>query len=143
MRATTAMLTAGAVLAGVVALARCSGPGAPADAVRGAEGRFTSAAGEQQTFLVAGQHQVWDRWDFTTPEGTSGSFTLGGDFRGGGLITRGDRTVGALNWPATGDGYLSLLDTGTSAISPSSAARDFQIDRWVSSIAALGPAPFY
>lgn len=110
---------------------------------RGAEGMFMSASGGRQQFTLTGEAASWDNWTFTAPDGTQGAFVLGADFRGSGLMTRGDRTLGALRWSVSADGDLDLLDAGTSAITPSAAARDFQIDRWVSSIAALGPAPLY
>lgn len=110
---------------------------------RGAEGQFISASGARQEFTVRGDGERWERWGLVAPDGTQGAFTLGPEFEGGGLLTLGDRPVGALRWSASAEGSVDVLDAGLSAVTPSAAARDFQIDRWVLSIAGLGPAPIY
>lgn len=109
----------------------------------GAEGSFTAPSGAQQEFKLTGQGQRWDRWEFTASEGTAGAFTLGEDFDGSGQLKKGGKTIGALRWLPTAFGTLDLLAAASAEVTPSAAAQDFQIDRWVSSIAGMGPMPMY
>lgn len=109
----------------------------------GASGAFRGASGAELNFTLSGGGQRWDRWEFTCSDGTEGAFTLGADFGGSGQLTSGETIVGALGWLPTGSGTLDLVAAASAEVVPSAAARDFQIDRWVSTIAAMGPAPMY
>ena len=112
---------------------------------RGAQGSFTDAAGATLKFQLTATGNKWTQWQFTTPGGAAGSFSLANGLSGGGAgqLTQGGRMVGSLNWLAGGAGSLSLLGTGAWQVTPSAAAIDFETDRWLGNTALLGPAPEY
>lgn len=109
----------------------------------GGVGAFVAAAGERIDFAVSGAGEGWERWVFTADGGVRGEFTLTPGFAGNGTVTRGGVAIGALRWPQDGFGTLDLIDAGSAEITPTAAARDFQIDSWVANLAAMGPAPMY
>lgn len=109
----------------------------------GGSGWFSGAAGDRLDFTFSGESEGWDRWVATAADGTRGEFELGEGLAGNGNLTRNGQVLGALRWFVDGLGTLDLLDAGSAEVAPSAAARDFQIDRWVSNIAAMGPAPMY
>jgi len=109
----------------------------------GGTGHFTSTAGVGFDFGISGEDDTWDTWAFTAGDGTRGSFSLGEDLAGNGTLTRNGAVVGALRWPADGFGTLDLVDAGSVEVAPSAAALDFQVDRWVANMAAMGPMPMY
>lgn len=109
----------------------------------GGAGSFTAAGGERLDFGISGAGDGWERWVFTTADGVTGEFNLTDGLAGNGSLTRNGAVVGALRWFEDGFGMLDLVDAGSAEITPSAAARDFQIDRWVANLAAMGPAPMY
>lgn len=120
-------------------------PGAPFWPVfsKGANGTFTAPSTNKLDFQLSAEGERWDRWRFASSDGYEGAFTLGEDLDGSGQLTEGGRIVAALRWHATGLGTLDLLAAGSAEVTPSAAARDFQIDQWVATVAAMGPAPMY
>jgi len=109
----------------------------------GATGTFTPPAGQPLDFAIDGTADRGEIWNVSAPDGTEGRFTLGDDFTGSGQITRDGQLQGALRWQASGDGTLDLLAAGSAEVTPSAAARDFQVDRWINTVAAMGPMPRY
>lgn len=109
----------------------------------GARGAFTSTVGRTLEFTITGSGSRWDRWAFTASDGSTGAFALGPSMAGSGELRKEGSIIGALQWPATAVGTLYILAAGSEEVTPSAAARAFQIDRWISTIAALGPAPMY
>ncbi len=79
----------------------------------------------------------------TGPGGAQGTFALGEDFEGTGRLERDGQVAGALRWQPNGDGTLDVVGAGSAEVTPSAAARDFQVDRWIATIAAMGPMPIY
>ncbi len=128
-----------------VRLALTWAPGAPFWPVfsEGANGTFTAPSGNRLDFQLSAEGERWDRWRFASSDGYEGAFTLGQDMDGSGQLTKGGRIVGALRWLPTGSGTLELVAAASAEVVPSAAARDFQIDQWVSTVAAMGPAPMY
>ena len=110
---------------------------------QGANGVFRPPSGRQLGFTITGGQDVWDRWEFTSSDGIEGGFTLDVDFGGSGLLVREDGVIGALRWMPDGSGTLEPVAAEAADVAPSAAARDFQIDRWVSTIAAMGPGPMF
>jgi hypothetical protein len=109
----------------------------------GAIGAYRSGKGAHLDFTVNGRDDIWDTWTLAAADGTNGIFTLGDQFAGSGTLSRDGTPIGALRWPELGAGALDLVAAGTTAVGPSAAARDFQMDRWISNIAAMGPMPVY
>ncbi|NSW56488.1 MAG: hypothetical protein HPY44_10765 [Armatimonadetes bacterium] len=128
-------------------------PTAPADGTSywpvfssGATGTYTGPSGRTLDFTILGDDasERWQKWVFQGSDGSSGSFNLGADLLGSGTLTDGTQVIGALNWQAGAmTGILDLLAADTTEVTPSAAARDFQIDRWITNMAAMGPAPMY
>ena len=114
-----------------------------ADFDQGATGAFTAADGSRLDFDVSGTGDRGETWRMTGPGGTEGTFALGEDFEGTGRLERDGQVACALRWQPDGDGILDMVDAGSAEVTPSAAARDFQVDRWISTIAAMGPAPMY
>jgi len=110
---------------------------------QGATGSYTSAGGAVQEFSISGASGRWDGWTFTTAAGIEGSFLLGLGFIGNGQLNSADALLGALSWQTAEGGTLALLGASASDVVPSAAALDFQVDRWVTTIAAMGPSPTY
>ena len=119
------------------------------DFAAGATGTFTSPAGVKQEFDMGGQGQRWTEWDFTSSDGKTGAFTLGDRMDGSGQIREEGRTVAALRWTSTPQpdgtrnmaGVLDIVAARSTEVTPSAAARDFQMDRWVKNVTELGPMP--
>ncbi len=109
----------------------------------GARGLFVGADGAQLDFDVIGSGAESQQWHFTGPDGTEGTFTLAAGLAGTGTIMRGRDLAAAFRWQGSGDGTLDLVGAGSAEVTPSAAARDFQVDRWVRDLAAMGPAPMY
>lgn len=115
----------------------------------GATGTFTSPTGVKQAFDLSGQGERWTKWDFTSSDGKAGAFTLGDNMTGSGQIQEDGRTVAALRWSSTPQpdgtrdmaGVLDMVAARSSEITPSAAARDFQMDRWIKNVTELGPMP--
>ena len=108
----------------------------------GADGSFTTGS-HRLTFHLSGSGSQWDNWRFTTSAGARGSFSLNADFSGAGTISQGSALSGSLQWTPDTSGSLSLLGSATAAVSPSAVARAFEINRWISHVAQLGPCPEY
>lgn len=81
----------------------------------------------------------WQQLTLTGPDGLAGAFSLGADLSGSGRLEQGGKLVGALSWPDSVIGRLDLTSLGTVEITPSAAARDLAIDKWISSLAGIGP----
>ncbi len=118
------------------------------DYAEGLAGAFRAADGATQTFRVTGERGTWTQWEFAGSGGVDGRFVLGENLAGSGQLLQGGTVVGAFRWqaeagrvPPTFMGVLDLFSVAAPAVAPSAAARDFQIDRWVSSISELGPHP--
>ena len=113
---------------------------------RGASGTYKRAGGPTLQFALTGTER-WNQWALTAPDGTEGAFTLDADLLGQGQLTRAGVTLGALRWWTEIDGKwtgsLNLLGSGQQSVTPSAAARDFQINRWIANGAAMGPSPMY
>lgn len=113
---------------------------------QGAKGTFVGPSGRQLELVVAGSQQTeqWEQWGFTGQDGLSGQFGLAAGFAGSGRLERDGTVIAALNWtdPSAG-AELDIVASGNADVSPSAASRAFQMDQWISTIAALGPAPLY
>lgn len=107
----------------------------------GATGSYVSG-GVHEQFTITGADR-WEQMDFSTLDGIAGSFSLGAQFQGTGRLERGDQVLGALRWAPDAVGALDLLQAATVELTPSAAARAFQMDLWIHSIASLGPSPQY
>ena len=79
----------------------------------------------------------------TGPGGIEGTFTLDEGFAGIGRLERDGHLAAAFRWQSGGAGVLDILGAGSAEITPSGAACDFQVDRWIATVAAMGPAPTY
>ena len=115
---------------------------------QGATGTFTAPGRGTSQLQVKAQSLddgdgVWNQWLLTAADGTQGTFTLNGDSSGTGQLQRGGETVGALRWTDAGVGTLDLLGASVEEVTPSAAACDFRLDKWVRNTALLGPAPVY
>lgn len=115
--------------------------GAAPDYAAGATGTFKAADGTVQTFTMTGA-DAWDRWRFSGAGGLTGDFSLTGDMSGAGQILRDGKLAAALRWPESAAGILDIIATSSVEVNPSAAARDFQLDRWISTIGAMGPSPY-
>jgi hypothetical protein len=121
------------------------------DFAAGATGTFRSPAGVEHDFDMTGQGQRWTEWNFSSSDGKAGAFTLGDNMAGSGQIRDDGRTVAALRWTSapqpdgTRDmaGVLDIVTARSSDITPSAAARDFQMDRWVKDVTELGATPHF
>jgi hypothetical protein len=112
------------------------------DYAAGATGTFTAADRTVQTFKITGAEASWDRWQFSGAEGLTGDFALSSNMAGSGQLLRNGKLAAALRWPESAAGVLDIVAASSIEVNPSAAARDFQIDRWISTIAALGPSPY-
>jgi hypothetical protein len=108
----------------------------------GADGSLV-AGSEHLNFHLSGNATQWDKWQFSTTAGAHGSFALNSDFSGAGTLRQGAGLSGSLQWNANALGSLSLLGAAATAVSPSAAAQAFDIDRWLTNAALLGPSPEY
>jgi len=109
-----------------------------------ATGRFVGPDGDEQTFrLWSTGPEKWQQWAITAAEGVTGHFTLGDGLSGSGQIRQAGTLLGTLAWDAAGEGLLTPTQAAALPVSPSGAARDFAIDRWIGSLAELGPSPRY
>lgn len=114
----------------------------------GATGTFAAPGRGTSQIRIGAQAQpdgegVWNRWQFTAADGTIGDFALETSSAGTGQLQQGGSPVGALRWTADALGTLDLLGAGVQEVTPSAAARDFRLDKWVRNTALLGPAPMY
>jgi hypothetical protein len=110
----------------------------------GADGVYARANGAQQAFrLWSTGPDRWERSEFTSAHGPSGRFTLGGNLSGSGQIRNSRALLGTLAWSDAFEGELTPVQASAIAVVPSAAARDFAIDQWIASLAALGPGPQY
>lgn len=112
------------------------------DYTAGATGTFTGADGTVQSLKMTGASDTWDRWQFSEPDGLSGEFSLSGNLPGTGQIMRDGKLAAALRWPESAAGVLDIVAASSVEVNPSAAARDFQLDRWISTIGAMGPSPY-
>lgn len=122
-----------------------------------ATGHFTDSAGSVQQFTISGATDTptvdghWTQWQMTGPGGTSGLFALGqtttgtykGEYTGDGQIMSGGKLAGVLTWAAGGAGTFTPVAAVTGGVTPSWAATAFEMDRWISKMVFLGPAPMY
>jgi hypothetical protein len=92
---------------------------------------------------VTGASGVWGAWNYTTADGTKGTFNLGTDMAGGGNFVRDGSVVGVLNWDGNIVGTLSQTGVGSEEVNPAAAARDFEVDRWLAGVSRLSPAPAF
>jgi hypothetical protein len=118
------------------------GVGAPPDYATGATGTFKAADGTVQTFKMTGASDTWDRWQFSGDGGLTGDFSLSGDMSGTGQILRDGKLAAALRWPTSAVGTLDIVAASSVEVNPSAMARNFQLDRWISTIGAMGPSPY-
>jgi len=112
------------------------------DYTRQITGHYVSAAGQRHDFTLDGWDGRWVTWQMAA-DGIAGEFTIGEDYAGDGQVSQDGRLAGALRWDADGAGVLELLLAGAAEVGPSGAALDFQIDRWIATVALLGPMPMY
>lgn len=108
----------------------------------GATGQVAAAGRTPLNLRLTGSGDQWNQWSFTSGH-YSGQFSLGSDLIGQGRLEQGGQVVAALSWDAALAGNLSVVAGGSEEVGPSAAAASFQMDQWVGSIAALGPAPIY
>lgn len=109
----------------------------------GATGTYTSAAGRRLEFELVGQDDRWETWEFDGRGNTAGAFALSDGFGGAGQLMEGNDVVAALRWADPSAGTLDIVAASTWHVTPSAAARDFQIDQWIANGAALNPMPIY
>lgn len=138
----TLNLPDGAALEVVVPLTMGATGGAWPRFADGATGTYQAAGGPLLRLGVKGADR-WTKWTLTAPDGTTGEFTLDAAMLGQGHLARAGQTLAALGWNADWLGTLGLLGSGQQQVTPSAAARDFQINRWVANGAAMGPMPMY
>ena len=109
---------------------------------RPAQGAYAGSRSGGFSLNMRGQRGAgWKRLATATPDGISGDFALGPDLSGAGRFRRGSEVLAAFRWDATGAGRLDPILGPSSPASPSSAARDLAIDRWIQHLADLGPFP--
>lgn len=108
----------------------------------GVDGVYTASSGEHLDFSASGEADGLDEWRVEA-DGLRGVFTLGEQYSGDGTITRDEEIVAALGWRTPASGTLALLTADSAEVTPSGAALDFAVDRWITSSAALGPMPMY
>jgi hypothetical protein len=116
------------------------------DWTAGATGTFRNASGHEFSFKAVGSptSETWTEWQLEDGCGVTGTFTLRNGFAGSGQFKRDGTMQAALSWAAgSWQGSLDLLGSGSQAVSPSAAARDFQIQNWISNANLLSPAPMY
>lgn len=113
-----------------------------ADYEGGIDGVYTAPDGREVAFNASGTADRLNTWQ-VQGDGLSGEFTIGEKFGGDGVITRDGEIVAALNWQASGSATIDLLLAGTAEITPSGAALDFAVDRWIDNAAGMGPMPVY
>ena len=109
----------------------------------GATGTYTSGTGRRLEFELTGQEDRWETWGFEGADNTVGTFTLSDGFGGVGQLMEANDIVAALRWADPSAGTLDIVAASTWNVTPSAAARDFQIDQWVANGAALNPMPIY
>jgi hypothetical protein len=112
------------------------------DYATGATGEFAAPDGTTQTFTMTGASDTWDRWQFSGADGLTGDFSLSSDMSGSGQILKNGTLAAALRWPQSAAGTLDIVAASSVEVNPSAAARDFQLDRWISRIGAMGPSPY-
>jgi len=105
-------------------------------------GGYVGPDGQRQDLALGGGDGRWVTWR-TAADGIVGEFTIDADYAGDGQISQDGQLAGALRWDAGGVGTLDLLLAGSAEVGPSGAALDFQIDRWIATVATLGPMPIY
>lgn len=91
------------------------------------------------SLALTGTDCDWQHWALTAADGTTGSFDLGAGMSGSGQISRGGSLQAALNWTDTLTGRLDMLGLGQVELTPAAAARDLAIEKWLHSVAGLGP----
>ena len=105
-------------------------------------GTYRNSQGQTLTFRLSGDTR-WNRLDIETPQGTTGSFTLGESMEGAGELRTGGEVAAALRWNAAWSGLLDVVGASQVEVTPSAAARDFRIDQWTNHAVGLGPQPVY
>jgi len=113
------------------------------DYSRDVAGRYVGPTGVGLDFTVSGAGSRWARWSLTGTDGVTGEFTLDPQYAGDGTLSEDGEVVGALHWDTSGRGGLDLLTAESAEVSPTGAALDFAIDRWIENAALLGPSPIY
>jgi len=109
----------------------------------GATGTYANGAGPPLDFEVRGEDDEWNMWRFEAGDGTVGTFAVGEEFGGTGQLLQGDNPIAGLRWDAPTTGTLDIVAATTWQVSPSAAARDFQVDQWIANAIALNPTPMY
>jgi hypothetical protein len=109
---------------------------------KGATGTYQAAGGPLLQIALTGTNR-WKQWQLSAPDGTTGTFSLDPELLGQGQLVREGTTLGALRWGEDGLGVLDLIGSGQQPVSPSAAARDFQINHWIANGQALAPMPMY
>ena len=110
----------------------------------GLHGTVTPASGPPLDFTLTGAKGAWTKWSLRSADGTTeGNFVLGGGLSGAGELSTSGKLIGTLSWLAGGQGTLTQVSSGSVSVSPSAAARAFEINQWVSNSADLGPNPEY
>jgi len=105
-------------------------------------GTYRNARGQTLTFRLSGDTR-WNRLDIETPQGTTGSFTLGESMEGAGELRSNGEVAAGLRWDAAWSGMLAVVGASQVEVTPSAAARDFRIDQWTNHAVGLGPQPVY
>jgi len=113
---------------------------------RGLTGTYTNAGGVAMGLKLTGSSatEQWTTWEMTAAEGMTASFALTpGLATATGELRQNGAVAGNLRWDEARVGTLDLLGAGSQAVSPTAAARDFQMDRWVANSSWLAPIPSY
>lgn len=110
------------------------------DTSRAAQGSLQTPRGTTD-FTLTGSGEGWTTLS-TSSGDITGSFVFGrGPISGQGTVRSGSQVTATVSWDAAGNLRATYAD-GTSAVyTPSAAARDFMIDRWLWQLGDYGPNP--
>jgi len=92
-------------------------------------------------FSLTGDGEAWTNLS-TSSGDISGTFLVGrGPVEGRGTVWVNGETLATLSWDDEGVLRVSYADGTSAAYTPSAAARDFMIDRWLWQLGEYGPNP--
>ncbi|MCX7597302.1 MAG: hypothetical protein N2512_00315 [Armatimonadetes bacterium] len=118
----------------------CQGVVQSPDTSRNAQGRLETNRGTTN-FTLSGGDEAWTTLS-TTSGHITGSFVFGrGPITGQGTVWSNGQVMATISWDAKGMLRASYADGTSAAYTPSAAARDFMIDRWLWQLGDYGPTP--
>lgn len=118
----------------------CQGMWQKPDTSQPAEGSLETPRG-QTDFTLTGSGEAWTTLSTSSGEIT-GSFVFGrGPMDGRGTVWSNGQVMATVSWDAEGTLRASYADGTSAAYTPSAAARDFMINRWLWQLGDYGPNP--